>query len=137
MFFIIETRLPSLNEVIKDNRSGWQVASKRKREIEETIGYYIMAARRRGTIRPTDEPVVIEINWHESTRKRDVDNIQSAQKFILDALQKQGILINDNRKYVKQIYHHIFDSDKDYVEVILRNASESNETVPIPLLKRI
>ena len=137
MFFIIETRLPSLNEVIKDNRSGWQVASKRKREIEETIGYYIMAARRRGTIRPTDDPVVIEINWHESTRKRDVDNIQSAQKFILDALQKQGILINDNRKYVKQIYHHIFDSDKDYVEVILRNASESNETVPIPLLKRI
>lgn len=137
MYFTIDTRLPSLNEVIKDNRSGWQVASKRKRELEEVIGYYIIAARRRGTIRPIDEPVVIEIEWHESTKKRDVDNIQSAQKFILDALQKQGILINDNRKYVKQIYHQVVDDEKDFVIVVLRNASESNETVLIPLLKRI
>jgi len=137
MFFIIETRLPSLNEVIKDNRSGWQVAAERKRELEEVIGYYIIAARRRGTLRPIDEPVVIEIEWHESTKKCDVDNIQSAQKFILDALQKQGILINDNRKYVKQIYHQVVDDEKDFVIVVLRNASESNETVLIPLLKRI
>lgn len=127
MYFTIETRLPSLNEVIKDNRSGWQVAAKRKRELEDVIGYYILQAMMKGTIRPTTEPVEIEIRWHESTKKRDVDNIQSAQKFILDALQKQGILVNDNRKYVKQIYHYIVDDDKDFVHVWLRNASESNE----------
>lgn len=137
MYFTINTRLPSMNEVIKDNRSGWQVAAKRKRELEDVIGYYILQAMMKGTIRPTNKPVIIEIMWHESTKKRDVDNIQSAQKFILDALQKHNIIINDNRKYVKQIYHQVVDDEKDFVCVVLRNASESNEAVPIPLLKRI
>ena len=127
MYFTINTRLPSMNEVIKDNRSGWQVAAKRKRELEDVIGYYILQAMMIGTIRPTNEPVIIEIMWHESTKKRDVDNIQSAQKFILDALQKQGILVNDNRKYVKQIFHTIVDDNKDFVEVALIKAPESRE----------
>lgn len=93
-----------------------------KREIEANIGLYITSARLRGTIRAVTHPVTIDIKWHERTKKRDVDNIQSAQKLILDALQKQGILINDSRRYVRQIYHEIIDDDADYVEVIIMEA---------------
>ena len=32
--------------------------------------------------------------------KRDKDNVAFAKKYILDALQKSGILPNDNNKYI-------------------------------------
>jgi Holliday junction resolvase RusA-like endonuclease len=120
MYFRIENRLPSMNEVIAANRTNKYVGAKIKREAEDIIGQYIRIARLKGTIKPTREPVEIEIEWHERTKKRDCDNIQSAQKFVLDALQKQGILINDNRRYVRQIYSKIIDDTADFVEVTLR-----------------
>lgn len=119
MYFKIEQRLPSMNDLIAANRSNKYLGAKLKRETEELIGQYIRIARLRGTIKPTREPVEISIEWHERTKKRDVDNVQSAQKFILDALQKQGILINDNRRYVRQIYHKIVDDTEDFIEVTL------------------
>ena len=137
MYFKIETRLPSLNEYIDANRRNRQIGARMKREVEDVIGYYIMAARRRGTIRPIDEPVSIHIEWHEKTKRRDVDNIQSSQKFILDALQKSGIIANDNRKHVQQVYHKIIDDTEDFVEVRVSTAPESDEMVPIPLLKKV
>lgn len=122
MYFKIEQKLPSLNEIINANRRNKYIGAKMKREIEANIGLYITSARLRGTIRAVTYPVTIDIKWHERTKKRDVDNIQSAQKLILDALQKQGILINDSRRYVRQIYHEIIDDDADYVEVIIMEA---------------
>ena len=122
MYFKIDQKLPSLNEIINANRGNKYVGAKMKRELEETIGLYITSARLRGTIKPVSYPVTIDIKWHERTKKRDVDNIQSAQKLILDALQKQSILINDSRRYVRQIYHEIIDDESDYVEVIIMEA---------------
>ena len=124
MYFKIEQRLPSMNELIAANRQNRYKGAKMKRETEEVIGQYIRIARLRGTIKPVSEPVEVYIEWHEKTKKRDTDNIQSAQKFILDALQKQGILINDNRRYVKQIYHKIVDDTADFVEVTLKGVKE-------------
>lgn len=124
MYFKIEQRLPSMNELIAANRQNRYKGAKMKRETEEVIGQYIRIARLRGTIKPVSEPVEVHIEWHEKTKKRDADNIQSAQKFILDALQKQGILINDNRRYVKQIYHKIVDDTADFVEVTLKGVKE-------------
>jgi Holliday junction resolvase RusA-like endonuclease len=109
-----------MNELIAANRQNRYKGAKMKRETEEVIGQYIRLARLRGTIKPASEPVEVYIEWHERTKKRDCDNIQSAQKFILDALQKQGILINDSRRYVKQIYHKIVDDTEDFVEVTLK-----------------
>lgn len=124
MYFRIDTRLPSMNDWISANRANKYTGAKLKRETEETIGYFILAAKCRGQIAAVKVPVIIEIEWHESNKKRDADNIQSAQKFILDALQEQGILINDSRRYVKQIYHRIIDDTKDFVEVTLYSAME-------------
>lgn len=124
MYFKIEQRLPSMNELIAANRQNRYKGAKMKRETEEVIGQYIRIAKLRGTIKPVSEPVEVYIEWHEKTKKRDCDNIQSAQKFILDALQKQGILINDSRRYVKQIYHKIVDDTEDFVEVTLNEVEK-------------
>ncbi len=44
---------------------------------------------------------------------------------MLDALQKSGVLPNDNRKWVKQIMHEVVDSDRDGVLVELIEEEES------------
>lgn len=112
MTFIIESKLPSLNEVILKNRANRFIGAKLKKEIQAMIGWYILQAR----LEPV-ERCIIRIRWHEATRRRDADNIQSAQKFILDALVQQKILKDDSRKYVEQIYHEIIDDKRDFVEV--------------------
>lgn len=124
MYFKIEQRLPSMNELIAANRQNRYKGAKMKRETEEVIGQYIRIARLRGTIKPVSEPVEVYIEWHEKTKKRDVDNIQQGAKYVLDALQKQGILINDSRRYVKQIYHKIVDDTEDFVEVTLKEVGK-------------
>lgn len=123
--FLINMKLPSLNDVIKKNRENRYSGNNYKKEIEEIIGWNIKKALCSGTLTPRTEPVDIVIDYYELTRKRDVDNIQSSTKFILDALVKNGVLKNDGRKYVNQIYHRIFDIDKplnDYCYVALMPA---------------
>ena len=58
----------------------------------------------------------------ERTKRRDADNIQSSAKFILDALKSCGVIKDDSRRYVTQVYHKIVDADADGVDVILKEA---------------
>ena len=119
-YFIILEKLPSLNEVIDKNRANRHAGNKYKQDIEARICMYIQDYVRKGKLSPMGEfPCVIRITWHERTKRRDVDNIQSAQKFILDALQKSGIILNDSRKYVRQIHHEVVDDviDGVFVEI--------------------
>jgi len=46
------------------------------------------------------KPIKIKFTWIESNKRRDLDNISFAKKFILDALVKYGKLTDDNRNYV-------------------------------------
>ncbi len=120
MKFTIDEKLPSLNELIAANRCNRYKGAKMKSDIDSLISAYITRAKLLGEIHPIDCPCILEITWHERTKKRDVDNIQSSQKFILDALQETGIIPNDSQKYVKQIYHHIEKSDRDFVTVTIK-----------------
>lgn len=115
--FVIDVKLPSLNEVIAKNRTNRYAGAKYKKNIEEVIGWAIRQALMTKTLHAVTAPCIIEIEWHEATKRRDVDNIQSSQKFILDAMVENRIIQNDSRKYVKQIYHQIIDDDNDYVVV--------------------
>lgn len=112
--------MPSLNDVIAKNRTNRYVGAKFKKDIEEVIGWAIKQALTMGTLKPVNKSCVIYIDWHESTKRRDSDNVQSSQKFILDAMVENGILPNDNRRYVKQIYHEIIDDSVDYVVVRIK-----------------
>ena len=62
---------------------------------------------------------MVRFEWHEKTKKRDYDNIAFAKKFILDALVKNGVLVDDSRKYVKGGYDTIIDDKEDFVVVEL------------------
>lgn len=118
--FVIEGRLPSLNDYTSANRSHWSKGAKLKRNVEADIIWQMRAARNKGTLRPPSRKIVLHIGWHESDQRRDVDNIVSAKKFILDAMQKAGIIPNDNRKWVAGVYDEIIDDTRDFVHVRLQ-----------------
>lgn len=115
--FVIKAKLPSLNDVIAKNRANRYLGNQFKKDIEQVIGWAIKQALTMKTLKPVQKPCVIYIDWHEATKKRDVDNIQSSQKFVLDAMVRNGILIDDSRQYVKQVNHKIIDDSVDFVVV--------------------
>ena len=88
----IPMRLPSLNDYIDACRSHWSNGARFKQQVEEGILWDIKAAQGRGMLRPASGPVHVSFEWHESDKRRDFDNIVSAKKFILDAMQKAGII---------------------------------------------
>ena len=122
--FVIREKLPSLNDTIAKNRANRYVGAKYKAEIESTICYYIKDAVAKGLIHKRDKPCYIAIEWSERTKRRDADNIQSSQKFILDSLVKCGILKDDSRKYVKNVVHTIVDGKTDSVKVTIADSAE-------------
>lgn len=117
--FIIKQKLPSLNDYIMACRSNKYAGAEFKKDIEEVIGWAIRAALASGTLHKPTRPVMIRFEWHEKTKRRDADNIASAKKYILDALVKKGVLIDDSRKYVKGFYDTIIDDKSDFVKVEL------------------
>lgn len=107
----IDLKLPSLNDYVRTCRANKYMAASMKRDIEEMILPFIIDLKR------AEGPVEIEFHWVEATRRRDLDNIAFAKKFILDALVKFGKLKDDNRKCVTA-FRDYFDIGKDtYVEI--------------------
>ena len=116
--FIIEYKLPSFNEYVNECRKNAFAGAKFKKDIENTIFYYIRWAIIRKTLNvPKKFPIELNIEWHEANKKRDCDNIKSAVKFILDTMVKSEIIPDDNRKYISQIHDTIIDDKSTYVKV--------------------
>ena len=90
----ISLKLPSLNEYINVCRANRFKAGKYKANIEREIGYYLMKMPK------WNNPIKIHFTWVEGNKRRDLDNICFAKKFILDAMVKYNKLTDDNRKYV-------------------------------------
>ena len=94
MHFEIDMKLPSLNDYIRVCRCNKYQAAKFKNDVEQEIGVFLMKMPK------WNNPIKIHFHWIEGNKKRDLDNIAFAKKFILDAMVKNGKLQNDNRKYV-------------------------------------
>lgn len=90
----IPFRLPSLNNYINECRKNRYAGANMKRNVEKDIGYYI------NLFPYYNNPVKIHFHWIEENKKRDLDNVCWAKKFILDSLVKSGKLQNDTAKYV-------------------------------------
>ena len=99
--FKINTKLPSLNDYINVCRRNKYQAAQFKKEVDEIIGWAIKYALVKGELKPTEKPCIVRFVWFENNRKRDCDNIASAKKYILDAMQKQGVIPNDNQRYIR------------------------------------
>ncbi len=131
IFLVIKNKLPSLNEYTAKCRTNAHIGAKFKSDTELLIWQDIIVSKNAGILRPlrADEyPCKIEIYWREHTSKRDVDNIKSAAKFILDALKNYSIIKDDSQKYISQIYDHIsVDKARDncvVVKIIPKQAQE-------------
>ena len=92
--FEINMKLPSLNDYIKVCRTNKYMAAKFKADIEQEIGFYLMKMPK------MNNPIKIHFHWVEGTKRRDLDNICFAKKFILDAMVRFEKLKDDNRKCV-------------------------------------
>lgn len=89
----IYEKLPSLNDYILKCRGNKYGAAQYKRKIEKKILSYF-------TFKPIEKPVRITFTWQEENRRRDLDNVAFAKKFILDAMVRGGYLKDDNRRWV-------------------------------------
>ena len=94
MRFEIPLKLPSLNDYVKECRRNKYKANNYKAQYEQEIGLYLMKMPK------WNNPIKINFTWVEGTKKRDLDNVAFAKKFILDAMVKFGKLKDDNRKCV-------------------------------------
>lgn len=91
---VIPLKLPSCNEYINECRRNKYAGAKMKRETETMIGCYLIGVPK------FTKPVKIHFTWIEGSKRRDLDGICFAKKFILDSLVKYGKLQDDNRKWV-------------------------------------
>lgn len=106
---VIPFKLPSCNEYINECRRNKYAGAKMKKEIDKIIGYYLIKLPK------FEKPVKIHFHWVEGNKRRDLDGICFAKKFILDAMVKMNKLKDDNRKYVTAFTDTFEYADKSKV----------------------
>ena len=111
---IIPGRMPSLNDYIAAMNKNRYVGNVMKHEQTDRVCGLAIASR----MPRFSSPVKIDFLWVEKTRRRDIDNVSFAQKFILDGLVKAGVIKDDSQRYVIGL-SHMFAHDKDnpHIEV--------------------
>lgn len=114
--FEINKRLMGLNEYTKANRTNKYVGSQAKKDEQRYIEWCII--EQLGNLR-IDKPVKGKFTWVEENKRRDLDNICFAKKFILDALVEMKVLKDDNRKIVTSFVDEFKYADKSKVIVEL------------------
>jgi Holliday junction resolvase RusA-like endonuclease len=113
----VKGSLPGLNEYTEANRRHKYEGSQMKKNVERSIFFQIKAQA--GTEK-IEQPVFIEFLWIEQNRKRDLDNIAFAKKFIQDALVKAGVLKGDGWRHIVGFKDSFdIDSSNPRVEVTL------------------
>jgi Holliday junction resolvase RusA-like endonuclease len=119
--YVIEGRLPSLNDYIGAQRSpNHSYANRYKQKWTD------VCAKACASVPVFSEPVSVSIVWYERDRRRDLDNVTAATKFVLDGLVHAGKLRDDSQKYVKNIEHRVeVDKERPRVEVEIRTWKKS------------
>lgn len=114
----IPLKLPSLNDYVYACRANKYTGYRMKKGVEAKIMRYI------NKLPLFEKPIKIDFIWIEENKRRDLDNVAFAKKFILDALVKAGKLKDDNRRCVTA-FSDSFMYDKD-AKIILK-ISEKND----------
>lgn len=114
MRFIIPGRLPCMNDLIAANRLNKYAGAGVKKKTQRQI---ILILRPQVKGRKFIEKVNIRIEYYEKDMRRDEDNVMSAAKFILDAMQDIGFIKNDSRKYVHLTQEVFTDRDNPRIEI--------------------
>lgn len=119
MKFEIDMKLPSLNDYTRWCRGNKYLAANYKAKYEQEIGFFLAKMPK------WTKPIKIHFTWVEGNKKRDLDNVCFAKKFILDSMVKHGKLKDDNRKCVTAFTDSFEYGDK--TKVILEVVECENE----------
>ena len=113
----IKGRLVGLNDYISANRTHKQLGAKMKKMESERIGWHIKQQLNSVKI---ENPVNIVFYWYEPNKKRDLDNISSmGRKLIQDSLVECGVLKNDGWNEIHSIKDEFY-TDKDNPRVVVK-----------------
>ena len=120
----IQGQLPNLNDYTLACRCHRQKGAKMKKDAESIISAYIMQQLKGVAFKNT---VKLSFRWYEPNRKRDLDNVCFAKKFILDALVSNGIIVADGWKGVVGFTDEFFVSKENpRIEVDIQEVGEVN-----------
>lgn len=97
---IIQGRLPGRNEEISSFRRHWTKGAKLKRDATEKVFYACIDQNLKTINNSTAE---LDITFFEPNKRRDIDNVMSSTKYILDGLVKARILFDDSPSFVRKI----------------------------------
>lgn len=116
---IIPGTLNNLNDYIAAERTNRHKGAKMKADNGNIVAVAIRQCIRGVRI---DKPVFMEYTWVEKNRRRDLDNISSfGRKVIQDALVAAGVLKDDGWKYVVGFSDRFqVDKDNPRIEVKIR-----------------
>lgn len=117
----IKMKLPSANEYIDVCRTNKFKAAQFKRDVENQIALFLKRLPR------FEQPIRIRFHWIEENKRRDLDNIAFAKKFILDTLVKLGKLKDDNRKCVTMFTDTFAYGDEAKVILDIREDKEGKD----------
>ena len=117
--FTIQGRLVGMNEIIGAARNNRFSSASQKKSQMQIVTDAIIADEVFRKLR-FEKKVNIYVSFIEKSSRRDIDNITSANKFILDSIVNYGILIDDSQKYVTKIVSEVFvDKENPRIEVRL------------------
>lgn len=114
--FTIAGRMCGLNDYVAAERTNrFKAAGIKQRETERAR----VACVAQGVPSfPPDRPVRVRFTWYERDRRRDVDNVAFAKKFVLDGMVLAGVIRDDSRRYVAATADDVLtDRDDPRVEV--------------------
>jgi hypothetical protein len=108
----INGELPSLNKYINAERSNRYIAAKIKREATQFVVDNLPDLKLTGSH-------FFLFDWFHKNKRKDPDNVEFTQKFLLDGMVTKGMLDNDGFGQVAGSinFHHV---DKEHPRVEIR-----------------
>lgn len=100
-------RLTSLNEYINAERGNRFHAAGIKKKMQKELSVYIREAILKGELHRHEKPCSLIFMWTVPNKRRDLDNIAFATKFIQDALVANGVFQDDNLAHIVELHHSV------------------------------
>lgn len=110
--------LPGMNEIVAAAKGfgGRGVGySTMKKKWTNTVALLAKAER----IHPVQGVAYLRFFWHERDRRRDLDNVAAAKKFIIDGLVAAKVLGGDGWDHIRGWNDAFIVTDKPGVEVAI------------------
>lgn len=122
---IIKGKLDGLNAYTSAYCHNRYAGAEMKKKNETIITSYILEQLHGVHF---EGAVELSFRWYEANKKRDLDNICFAKKFILDALVRSNVIVADGWKGVVGFTDNFFvDADNPRIEVDIKGAVLKNE----------